>query len=667
MALIDLKTNLKSLQYGGDRPGGGSSGQPFIQTPIPNTKDGTPQNIDSFIRSGQLGAPYYSAIDNKRISKFLKYNPNGQVFIDKQVGLQLSNPKLEVNNTPGGLLNSLLTGDIGPLTGGILEPTRIYNLGVNTLAQVSADAFGEHFERHGLVPIQDDSTKYAAVVKANNQGDQSGNNPTNRLVLLKNKLQINQPLTDTTYSSLNSINIIGSITNAINNTAALLHIPFNLSLNDQTLAIDNYVGGPGSKYGIGNTIINRYDFTGGNLEDSNNPNQVQVSKNYFNTLGVSSQYALGLGTTANSINTGSEALSLVGGINIPYTIPFDQNNLISSDGKSIADNNVIKYSSHIKQYQDLINQLNQQQHQSQYSLNNNLYNYAASTSSFTITSQNNISYKGSNGNTITLKNGSWATLNRDIRIGQYQLNSGSLVDTVNLTPLFYCPAGGGPSHDEVTINTIPYKINDLVPFRIQALDTDHPSQAVWMVFRAFLTDFSDSTNAEWNETKYTGRGEKFYIYQGFTRKIGIKFKVAALSSAEMQPMYQKLNYLMSNVMPDYNNNIMRGPFIKMTVGNWLDGQDGILNSVNYNIPNDSPWEIGLPATGIFGDKEPLQLPHIVEVSLEFTPIGSQTGQTNQVSRKSSTISNIAQSWVGNNGNHQSWITNGSILTGSSKP
>ena len=97
----------------------------------------------------------------------------------------------------------------------------------------------------------------------------------------------------------------------------------------------------------------------------------------------------------------------------------------------------------------------------------------------------------------------------------------------------------------------------------------------------------------------------FYIYQGFTRKIGIKFKVAALSSAEMQPMYQKLNYLMSNLMPDYGDKgiIMRGPFVKMTVGNWLDGQDGILNSINYNIPNDSPWEIGLPATGIFDGAE----------------------------------------------------------------
>ena len=639
MALIDLKTNLKSLQYGGDRPGGGSSGQPFIQTPIPNTKDGTPQNIDAFIRSGQLGAPYYSAIDNKRISKFLKYNPNGQVFIDKQVGLQLSNPKLEVNNTPGGLINSLLTGDIGPLTGGILEPTRIYNLGVNTLAQVSADAFGEHFERHGLVPIQDDSTKYAAVVKANNQGDQSGPNPTNRLVLLKNKLQINQPLTDTTYSSLNSINIIGSITNAINNTAALLHIPFNLSLNDQTLAIDNYVGGPGSKYGIGNTIINRYDFTGGNTTDITNPHQVQVDKLYSNSLVISNQYP---DITNDNIN-------------------------ISGLKQTITEKNTVTYSSDVKKYQDLINQLNTQQSSSL-----NLNTQWKHTGIYNITSTDEISYLGSN-NIITLKNGNWKTLNRDSRIGQYQSDiiAYNLVDTVNLTPLFSYSAGGGPLSDKITIAGCPYNIDDLVPFRIQALNTDDPSQeAIWMVFRAFLTDFSDSTNAEWNETKYTGRGEKFYIYQGFTRKIGIKFKVAALSSAEMQPMYQKLNYLMSNLMPDYGDNgiIMRGPFVKMTVGNWLDGQDGILNSINYNIPNDSPWEIGLPATGIFDGKEPLQLPHIVEVSLEFTPIGSQTGNSgqnlNQPSQKSNNISNIAQSWVGNQNGHQDWITNEVILPGS---
>ena len=29
MGLINLQTNLKSLKFGNDRPGGGSSGQPF--------------------------------------------------------------------------------------------------------------------------------------------------------------------------------------------------------------------------------------------------------------------------------------------------------------------------------------------------------------------------------------------------------------------------------------------------------------------------------------------------------------------------------------------------------------------------------------------------------------------------------------------------------------
>ena len=47
-------------------------------------------------------------------------------------------------------------------------------------------------------------------------------------------------------------------------------------------------------------------------------------------------------------------------------------------------------------------------------------------------------------------------------------------------------------------------------------------------------------------------------------------------------------------MPDYNNfQLMRGPLVKMTVGNYIYGQDGILNSLSYTIPNDSPWEINI--------------------------------------------------------------------------
>ena len=98
---------------------------------------------------------------------------------------------------------------------------------------------------------------------------------------------------------------------------------------------------------------------------------------------------------------------------------------------------------------------------------------------------------------------------------------------------------------------------------------------------------------------------------------------------------------MSNVMPDYNGLLMRGPLVKMTVGNWIDGQDGILNSVSYTVPNDSPWEIALNEP-LPGGTEELILPHIVEVSMTFTPIGSQTKGDNLVSKKSFTTSHIAQ-------------------------
>jgi hypothetical protein len=86
MPLIDLKTDLKSLKYGQDRPGGGNSGQPYIQTAIPESR--TTPFTSGLIKS--------SLTDTKRIFKFLKDTPQGPLFIIKQVGLQLSNPRLEV-------------------------------------------------------------------------------------------------------------------------------------------------------------------------------------------------------------------------------------------------------------------------------------------------------------------------------------------------------------------------------------------------------------------------------------------------------------------------------------------------------------------------------------------------------------------------------------------
>ena len=73
MPLIDLTTNLKSLKFGKDRPGGGSSNQPYIQKDIPDSGD--PSNIfntggpDSLLRGGLI-APLRAANDTSRLAQF---------------------------------------------------------------------------------------------------------------------------------------------------------------------------------------------------------------------------------------------------------------------------------------------------------------------------------------------------------------------------------------------------------------------------------------------------------------------------------------------------------------------------------------------------------------------------------------------------------------------
>jgi len=119
----------------------------------PIYRPGSTGGLDFPIRGGQLefnlGTQSFtvsSRIDRSRIRKFFEDKPRGTAFIQKQVGLQLSNPKIETGNTLFGIPQGL------PYPG-LLENTRVYNLGANTLAQVGVSGTGFHANRAGLVPF----------------------------------------------------------------------------------------------------------------------------------------------------------------------------------------------------------------------------------------------------------------------------------------------------------------------------------------------------------------------------------------------------------------------------------------------------------------------------------------------------------------------------------
>lgn len=169
---------------------------------------------------------------------------------------------------------------------------------------------------------------------------------------------------------------------------------------------------------------------------------------------------------------------------------------------------------------------------------------------------------------------------------------------------------------------------DLVPFRIAILNNELQKGGIYkkfMHFRAFIDSFSDGYSAEWKGIEYMGRAEKFYKYSGFSRDINISFTVVAQSRKELTPMYDKLNFLASSLAPEYldssTTGYMAGNIAYMTVGDYLVEQPGIITSLDYDIPEESPWETARDQAGdLLNPNDVRRLPFMIKVKLKFIPI-----------------------------------------------
>jgi len=191
------------------------------------------------------------------------------------------------------------------------------------------------------------------------------------------------------------------------------------------------------------------------------------------------------------------------------------------------------------------------------------------------------------------------------------------VDIVNAGKWRNTFSGEDPWQQAFADLGVSYEDVDIIKFGFEAINYDDPTTSTFVQFRAFLNSFSDNHAAAYNEVKYVGRGETFYAYDGFTRKISFGFLVAAQSRQELLPLYDKLNIFVSQIYPDYGvNSFMRTPVIRMTIGDYIYRQPGFLNSANISIETDYPWEIKLEK----GDSTVAQLPQVLKVDCEFTPL-----------------------------------------------
>ena len=571
--LVKLKTDLKSLKYGHDRQGNGNSGQPYITTPIPNRVSTSPFD-DGYIRGGRTLADKASKEDLLRISKFFNDKPKGSLFIARQVKLQFSNPKLEVkkfrtNNTGFGIFDGVV--NLGASIFNVVNelapgPTRLYNKGINTLKQVDNNAFGQHFNRHGILPVQDDNTKYYAVVKYNNE------NGSNRLVGLKNKLiKVVEPPSN----FLNSVNWLLSNVNAIFNT--------NLSargLQAPELTIDSYLGGPGSSYGQGQTLIRRFDIT------SNGYNKQQPTargvKNYSGTLGVTKKYFND--TTPNTTGILGALNNLVVSVaSGAANGSFSQVNQTAVDYKGglPAGNNGTINSPTTRNYQNLVNAISKNK-----ALSINTNTGRAKGLNPTATSYQYYGKRKLSANDKTI-----ALYDNSLEFERY----------------------------DPDIMTIVFQAID--PFGADLTTGYHFN------FSAYIKGFKDNFDATWNEYNYSGRAESFYTYGKFKRNVSFGFDIPCFNKTQLYEKHRALGQLASTTAGSYNNGLLGGVLLKVKVGGYLNNEYAILNNISYDIPDDSSWELDVPGnTTNESINKRNQLAMYLKVNVSLTIIHSELPQ-----------------------------------------
>lgn len=573
--------NQRSLSFGNDRPDGGDSGQPFIKTKLPDVNSDPTVEYPDFILRRPEEFLDTRKDDFVRIGKFLK-STEGVLFIAKQELLSLMNPPVPGRPNRSRTFNGL------------------YNPGM-TLLQVAGQGTGLHIEKQGLLPIFNDTAKFETVYATEHSEEK-----TNKLTLLyKSKIG-------------NDFKKPSGLSEGETKSADRLGISSNPN------NILSYLGGAANTI-YGKTVI---PFIGNRAYSQTTVDKQKKAKvkltipalNYNKYLGVTNKSLELKYLTREAVKVGSTE----------YITWNETNNKFNSTGQKTYDNTVYLTGNTFPETNPAVtNQLNvfvfrQTDYQSP-----NLKVFGRQGSGnvqdfrkIIVEDKTQVSPNGSAQQQLYFTDYTSPNINREQRVGlgdpgkrtrnRKNLSSydNDTVDMVNMVPLYY---------DDIVLD--PYGLTrDMVKFRFEVIDNKTPGFSTFIHFRAFLGAIRDDYRASWESTKFVGRGEKFYTYNGFDRGINFGFKVSAQSRAEMRSIYQKLNYLATSLAPDYTNGYMKGNLIRLTIGDYLSIVPGFITSLNYTIPEEASWEIGLTQPEKGADTGVLESPMLIDVTVDFTPV-----------------------------------------------
>lgn len=639
MGLINLKTNLKDLKFGQDQYRDGSSGEPYVTVPIPDNEDAlrTGYDITGNNLNRGLGTIAASAGAGTAIGAIL--GPVGAIagsVVGTGLGIAgaISTQDFKIN----GFRNKS-AGTGGPdflLRGGTLLPSAIINdeirlakfftswkglgftLKQNLLSRLSVSTqaspklinggiytpistllgavgtpFGIHVNKQGLNPLA-------------STGLYSDNDSLYGVRITSNQPQIENRLVDLFVVKI-------ARPGSSPETTLIDNFLKNNVSNDPNILI-SYTGGPGAELGIGKTQIriasdpiNKFDY----LRDINKPgiNYLVGGYNSFITAGLKNTQ------TGGDIDNSQTGTVFNDSINLEGTGLVEK---FADVGNFRNDKNYIP-SEHQQDFRkNLLEAIKFVNKEEKTTLMSAAPSYEIGKNK-TLEGRVNLGDPGNatNKNLYSYTHGFKPSGSDPNAVG-YGAASENSYDKINASIIYKSVGPDGTNFPNPNA-----RHNDLVKFRIAVIDNKVPNEKKYIHFRAFLNNISDTYNAGWEGTKYIGRGENFYTYTGFDRKVSLSWTVAAQSKAELIPMYRRLNYLASVCAPNYGTKgYMGGNIVQLTIGGYFYEQPGIITSIGYEMNDDnSSWEIGINEDASDSDNTVKELPHLIKVSnFEFIPI-----------------------------------------------
>jgi hypothetical protein len=622
MPLIDLKTNLKSLGYGSDRPDGGSSNQPYIQTSIPEERE--VNSPDFLLRNGNSNLES-SLNDSSRLTKYLFDNKssNGLLFITKQQLLERQN--VDVDDGINRIYNPLGTiFQAGALSIGWHINKQGFNFFRNgyynggrdgyysfTNAQKSPEFLNEHFLNRLAASYLIKKTNETSTPNFFRVNKDEPNillsypgGPGSALGLGKTNIRIQ--------------NETGPIRNAPQKfqpsyTSELIYSNGYLTPNVKRPSV-NYTYSPLTTPGLSNLALNAFNPF---FDRTNSLNVEFFTFNISNILNRNENLT-------SSLNPNIKALKNDNGRAYRFSTRTTEKRPFINWGYPIFDNNSVSLVAFNdfrkiapKSRNELKENLLPDDFDPSFALNRDTtpspYDGANNVWTFSFKKTLEQPSKGQNQNTafnvFSNANDFRSAINKEfdepfLPSTDYSEFNREKTYQDSITT-YYGNYGNGRrilnpntavSMDQ---NEVGVMGEDIVDFNFTLILNNNPSDAQNRLidFKAYIESWQDGTQGEWNEIKYMGRAEKLYKYNGFSRAGSVTFLVPALSRGDMIANYHKLNALMWATAPSYSDStapvpgLMRGSIVNFTMGNYFRRMPCIIKSINYTEIDGMGWDI----------------------------------------------------------------------------